>query len=106
MTSEKPRSGPASPTEVFDGSGKRAMRILHVITTINRGGAENHVVDLAVAQADRGADVAIAYLKGDGYWAKRLSAAGVRVEPLGLKRYGAIVPFFVSGGCFATMRPI
>ena len=36
MTSEKPRSGSASPTHVFDGS-ERVMRILHVITTINRG---------------------------------------------------------------------
>lgn len=81
------------------------MRILHVITTINRGGAENHVVDLAVAQADRGADVAIAYLKGDGYWAKRLSTAGVRVEPLGLKRYGAIAPFFALRRLFRDYAP-
>jgi glycosyltransferase involved in cell wall biosynthesis len=69
------------------------MRILHVITTINRGGAENHLADLAVAQADRGAEVAVAYIKGDSYWAERLRAAGVRVEPLGLTRYGAIAPF-------------
>jgi glycosyltransferase involved in cell wall biosynthesis len=68
------------------------MRILHVITTINRGGAENHVVDLAVGQAERGIAVAVAFLKGDGYWAKRLGEAGVRVEPLGLKYYGALAP--------------
>ena len=104
MTFEKPRSG-ASPTEVIDASGKRAMRILHVITTINRGGAENHVVDLAVAQAERGADVAIAYLKGDGYWQKRLSTAGVRVEPLGLKRYGAIAPFVALRRLFRDYAP-
>lgn len=30
------------------------MRILHVITTINRGGAENHLLDLARGQADAG----------------------------------------------------
>src|SRR5215213_6784711 len=97
--------GSTRPAAVFDEFGKLAMRIVHVITTINRGGAENHVVDLAVAQADRGADVAIAYLKGDGYWAKRLSAAGVRVEPLGLKRYGAIVPFIALRRLFRAHAP-
>lgn len=105
MTSAKPRSGDASLTAVFDQSGKRAMRILHVITTMDRGGAENHVVDLAVAQADRGADVAIAYLKGDGYWAKRLSTAGIRVAPLGLKRYGAIAPFIALRRLFRDYAP-
>jgi glycosyltransferase involved in cell wall biosynthesis len=68
------------------------LRILHVITTINRGGAENHVADLAVGQAERGLAVTVAFLKGDGYWAKRLEDGGVRVVPLGLERYGAVVP--------------
>jgi glycosyltransferase involved in cell wall biosynthesis len=105
MTPAKPPSGSASLTAVFDDSGTRAMRILHVITTMDRGGAENHLVDLAVAQADRGADVAIAYLKGDGYWAQRLSTAGVRVEPLGLKRYGAIAPCIALRRLFRDYAP-
>jgi glycosyltransferase involved in cell wall biosynthesis len=94
MAFGRPGAALASPTCVFDQFGKRVMRILHVITTMSRGGAENHVVDLAVGQAGRGADVAVAYLKGDGYWADRLRTSGVRVEPLGLRRYGAIAPFF------------
>src|SRR5215213_4825860 len=105
MKSVKPRFGDASLTAVFDESGKRAMRILHVVTTLDRGGAENHLVDLALAQVDRGADVAIAYLKGDGYWAKRLSTAGVRVEPLGLKRYGAIAPLIALRSLFRDYVP-
>jgi glycosyltransferase involved in cell wall biosynthesis len=68
------------------------MRILHVITTINRGGAENHLVDLAIGQATRGIDVTVAFLKGDHYWAMRLRAAGVRVELLELTRYGELAP--------------
>jgi glycosyltransferase involved in cell wall biosynthesis len=90
---------------VFGEAGTRAMRILHVITTINRGGAENHVVDLAIGQVDRGANVAVAYLKGDGYWAERLRASGVRVEPLGLTRYGAIAPFIALRRLFRDYAP-
>lgn len=40
------------------------MRILHVITTMDRGGAENHVAALSAAQRESGHEVSIAYLKG------------------------------------------
>ena len=70
------------------------MRVLHVISTINRGGAENHLADLAIGQASRGLEVKVAFLKGDGYWSTRLHAAGVQTEPLDLAYYGAITPIF------------
>jgi glycosyltransferase involved in cell wall biosynthesis len=70
-----------------------SMRILHVITTIDRGGAENHLADLAISQMGRD-EVAVAYLKGNGYWALRLQNAGVGVEPLGMARYGDPRPLF------------
>ncbi|MPZ57892.1 MAG: glycosyltransferase [Rhizobiales bacterium] len=68
------------------------MRILHVITTINRGGAENHLAELMLGQVARGLDVAVAFLKGDQYWTTRLGAAGISVQPLGLARYGDLAP--------------
>jgi glycosyltransferase involved in cell wall biosynthesis len=68
------------------------VRLLHVITSLNRGGAENHLADLARAQVRRGAQVAVAYLKGDGAWGPELSVAGVAVHSLGLSRYGAPGP--------------
>jgi len=43
------------------------MRILHVITTINRGGAENHLAELAIGQIGRGFRVMVDFLKGDRY---------------------------------------
>ena len=70
------------------------MRILHVITTINRGGAENHLAELAIGQIGRGFHVMVAFLKGDRYWEARLRAAGVQVEALELTHYGAITPVF------------
>ena len=57
-------------------------RILHVITTINRGGAENHLAALIDQQADTGLEVMVAYLKGDGYWGDPLRDRGVEVVPL------------------------
>ena len=39
--------------------------VLHVITTINRGGAENQLVVLVREQVKSGLDVTIVYLKGE-----------------------------------------
>lgn len=68
------------------------MKVLHVITTINRGGAENHLVDLVRGQAARGWQVTVAYLKGDGYWREALEELRVPVRALGLQYYGDIGP--------------
>lgn len=68
------------------------MRILHVITTVNRGGAENHLIDLCRGQVSAGHQVAVAYLKGDHYWRTELERMGVRVGLLGLQRYGELAP--------------
>lgn len=81
------------------------MRVLHVITTINRGGAENHLVDLARAQVAQGLEVVVAYLKGDGYWTADLVAAGVQVKPLGLVRYGDLHPVVRLRHLVRTVAP-
>lgn len=70
------------------------MKIFHLITTINRGGAENHLLDLALAQKNTGHDVFIFYLKGNGYWKKKLESAGVNTFHLGMRFYGDLVPIF------------
>lgn len=48
------------------------MRVLHVITTMDRGGAENHVHTLASSQRLNGIEARVVYLKGGG----ELAAAG------------------------------
>ncbi|MDP1927114.1 MAG: glycosyltransferase family 4 protein [Thiobacillus sp.] len=68
------------------------MHILHVITTINRGGAENHLAELVSEQVASGLKVTVAYLKGDGYWAPNFRDLGIRVESLSLGTYGEISP--------------
>jgi glycosyltransferase involved in cell wall biosynthesis len=68
------------------------MRILHVITSIARGGAEHHLLMLAGGLAARGHQVAVAALKGPAELAPAFQAAGVATPALGLSRYGAPGP--------------
>lgn len=84
----------------------RPLRILHVTTTMDRGGAENHIYDLIMGQLAGGrATVACAYLKGGGYWRERLEAAGVETVDLAMKRYGAPGPFLAFRRLVRRFRP-
>lgn len=69
-----------------------ALKILHIITTLNRGGAENHLLALVRGQTKRGLQVEVAYLKGDGYWKNELKKFGVAVHELELRYYGDVRP--------------
>lgn len=71
------------------------MRILHVITTLDRGGAENHLVELATAQKSLGHDVDIAYLQGSGFWCSSLAFFDIASHPLKGSSKKAI-DFFIS----------
>ena len=44
------------------------MNIIHIITTIDRGGAENQLIQNLVFQSKKGLNVSVLFLKGDGYW--------------------------------------
>jgi glycosyltransferase involved in cell wall biosynthesis len=55
------------------------IRILHVITTINRGGAENQLLVLVREQVKSGLEVSVLYLKGDPELEQDLSDAGANV---------------------------
>jgi glycosyltransferase involved in cell wall biosynthesis len=70
------------------------MKIAHVITTVNKGGAENHLKDLVFMQKFLGHDIYVFYLKGNGYWENKFIAAGIKVFNLKLKFYGDIFPIF------------
>jgi len=60
------------------------VRVLHLLTTLDRGGAEHQVSALCRALRRRGrVEPAVAYLKGDGELAPDLLAAGVPVARLG-----------------------
>ena len=69
-------------------SSRLQQRVLHVITTIARGGAENHLFELVRGQVERGWIVTVAYLKdppGDHYWRSSLEDIGVKVVFLNVR---------------------
>jgi glycosyltransferase involved in cell wall biosynthesis len=76
---------------------KTALRVLHVITGIDRGGAENHVLDLVKHQRASGMAVSVAYLRGRGYWTSAFETLGADVHPLRLRFYGDLKPLVRLG---------
>ena len=66
----------------------KPLHVLHTITGIERGGAENHLFDLVKHQLASGMRVTVAYLRGQGYWAPTLRKLGARVDFLKLRFYG------------------
>lgn len=81
------------------------MRVLHVITSVNRGGAENHLVDLVQGQIRRGLTVMVVYLKGDGYWAAHLGSLGAEVRCADLRRYGELGPVWRLKSAIRAFQP-
>ncbi|MBI3038360.1 glycosyltransferase [bacterium] len=69
------------------------MKILHVITTINRGGAESHLLELIKLQIGFGHQVGVGFLRtGYNYWENTLKSFGVQVVDLGMRRLGEVKP--------------
>jgi len=81
------------------------MRVLHVITSLARGGAENHLLLLAAGQAAAGHQVSVAGLKEPSELAPAFAAAGVAPHPLGLRCYGDPLPVLRLRALIAGLRP-
>ena len=65
--------------------------LVHLATTLDRGGAEKALLNLATAQAASGRwRVEAAYLKGAGELAPEFEAAGVHVHDLGFRGLAAV----------------
>lgn len=54
------------------------MKIIHFITSLDKGGAETHLFNLAKEQSKIKNQVIVIYFKGKGYWKKELNACGIR----------------------------
>jgi glycosyltransferase involved in cell wall biosynthesis len=63
-------------------------RVLHVITTITKGGAESHLVELIQGQVAAGAQAAVAFLHSEPYWREALEGLGCEVVDLRSAHYG------------------
>ena len=60
------------------------MRILHLITTLDLGGAERHLYYLVREMIKKGYRIDVAYLKGQGKMGGLFQELGVRVFPLNM----------------------
>ena len=58
---------------------KRKIKVLHAITSINNGGAENYLVNELQSEIWKDFDVSVIYFAGNGYHAKLLLNVGVKV---------------------------
>ncbi len=67
------------------------MKVIHIITTINRGGAENHLKDLISTQVEKGYHIKVLYLKGDGYWREEFESKGIEVIGPNIRHYHSIL---------------
>ena len=55
------------------------MNITHIITTIDRGGAENQLIQNLLIQSKKGINVSVLFLKGNSYWKKYLIENNIKV---------------------------
>ena len=82
------------------------MRVLHLVTTLDRGGAEKQILVLCRGLAKRGAvEPSVAYLKGRGELAAEFLAAGVPVARLGASGPGAPVGVLRAARLLREVRP-
>jgi len=65
------------------------MRIVHLVTTLGVGGAEKHLLWLTEGQRERGHEVRVLYLKGEGELREAFEAQGVPVDVVPMERAAA-----------------
>jgi glycosyltransferase involved in cell wall biosynthesis len=67
------------------------VKILMVITTLDTGGAEKHLLDLCRGLIEKGMEIELAYLKGEGSLAPDFEGIGVRTGKIALESPGDII---------------
>ena len=71
-----------------NGSSPKRRRILQVITTVDVGGAEHHLLSLCRGLVDLGHEVDVVFLKGRGTLEARFQDLGIRTRRLETERWG------------------
>lgn len=82
-------------------------KILHIITSIDNGGAENHLVDLILKQVNL-FDIFLIYFKGNNYHLSKLERFGVKVYKISFFRfnfYKFITNFFKIIKIYKNIKP-
>ncbi|MDA7810742.1 glycosyltransferase family 4 protein [Candidatus Pelagibacter sp.] len=84
------------------------MKILHIITSLNKGGAENHLAQLVELQSkQKKNEINIIYFRGDDYWSEILKKKKIKVERFTIKKnYDFISLFFQFIKIFFYIRKL
>ena len=70
------------------------MKILHIITSIDKGGAENQLFCLVKGQINLGNKVYVVFFKGNHYWKKYLKKIGAKVYYCPYQNFYKIIKLF------------
>ena len=61
------------------------MIVFHLITSLDKGGAESHLYSLIKKQVKNKLSIYVFYLRGNDYWKRHLNKMGVKVFKLNVK---------------------
>ena len=84
------------------------MKILHIITSLNKGGAENHLTQLAELQSKQKKNlIHIIYFRGDDHWSEILKKKKIKVKRFTIKKnYDFVSLFFQLIKIFFYIRKL
>mgnify|MGYP001460553547 CR=1 FL=1 len=72
------------------------MKIIHLISSIDKGGAETHLYSLIKKQVEDNFEVSLIYLKGNDYWKKFYKKLGVKTYKLNYYSKFNLFNFFLT----------
>ena len=72
------------------------MKIIHLISSIDKGGAETHLYSLIKKQVEDNFEVNLIYLKGNDYWKKFYKKLGVKTYRLSYYSKFNLIDFFLT----------
>ena len=70
------------------------MKIVHIISSIDRGGAENQLIYLIKAQINQGHKVYVLFFKGNKFWKKNLEKFGAKIYYCPYQNFYQVIKFF------------
>ena len=72
------------------------MKILHCITSLDKGGAETHLKDLVIAQKRSKDEILVVYSKGNSYWSKYIRKNGIKTIKLNKNKSTNLILIIVN----------
>lgn len=75
------------------------MNILHIISSIDRGGAENQLFYLIKEQIKKNKKISLCYFRGNNYWLKKYQKLGVKINKINISNSSNLFMLFYGVIC-------